>query len=310
MRGKMDCYGLSDAGKVLPVNQDQFLIADLSKSMLIHQSSLSHEDHTRLFSGSQGQLLLVADGVGKHATGKEASALAVEGLAHYVLNTMSWFFQLREDGEDDLAGELRAALGVGQERVEAAASASAEHRRMGTTLTMAYLLWPRLYVVHAGDSRCYLLRGSALEQITTDHTMAQRLMEHGALRPEEVQTSRWSRVLWNCLGGGSHDLTADVYKATLEVGDTLLLCTDGLTKAVGDEQIRRVLTREEGAESACRKLVDLANELGGTDNVTVVVARFLHGEQVRHAEAQAAAEAKAEQRANGAGARAEAPAAV
>jgi serine/threonine protein phosphatase PrpC len=82
MRGKMDCFGLTDAGKVRPMNEDQFLVADLNKSMLIHQTSLAHEDHTRLFGGSQGKLLLVADGMGGHAEGKRASTLAVQTIAN------------------------------------------------------------------------------------------------------------------------------------------------------------------------------------------------------------------------------------
>src|SRR5436305_1301278 len=102
MRGKIDCFGLTDAGKVREVNEDQFLIADLNRSMLIHQTSLAHEDHTRLFGGSQGQLLLVADGMGGHAGGQRASALTVETLTHYVLNTMPWFFRLRECNDADL----------------------------------------------------------------------------------------------------------------------------------------------------------------------------------------------------------------
>src|ERR1700730_18478995 len=102
MRGKLDCYGMTDVGKVRPVNEDQFLLADLNMSLLIHQTSLSHEDHTRLFGGSQGQLLLVADGMGGHAAGQQASSIAVQGLAHYVLNTMPWFFRLEAGGEADL----------------------------------------------------------------------------------------------------------------------------------------------------------------------------------------------------------------
>jgi protein phosphatase len=274
MRGKMDCSGLTDVGKKRPVNEDQFLIADLNKSMLIHQTSLSHEDHTRLFGGSQGKLLLVADGMGGHAEGKRASALAVRSLAHYVLNTLSWFFRLHPDHEEEFLEELKAALEECQRRIEAAAGADDEHPAMGTTLTMAYLLWPRMYVVHAGDSRCYLLRGARLEQITTDHTMAQRLVDRGALRPEEAQESRWSHVLWNCIGGGVHELTADVYRATLQLGDSLLLCTDGLNKATSDEKIFQSLRQNRPAEETCRHLVDSANAAGGPDNVTVVVAHF------------------------------------
>jgi PPM family protein phosphatase len=291
MRGKMDCFGLTDAGRVRPVNEDQFLVADLSKSLLVHQTSLSHDDHTRLFGGSQGQLLLVADGMGGHAAGQQASSLAVQGLAHYVLNTMHWFFRLEEGREADLEEELKSALEECQRRLEAAAGARPEQRGMGTTLTMAYLLWPRLYVVHAGDSRCYLLRGGRLEQITKDHTVAQKLVDAGALTAGEAQGSRWSHVLWNCVGGGSHELSPDVYKATLQMGDTLLLCTDGLTKHLDDQAIAGLLGHDRPTERTCRALVAEANAAGGSDNVTAVVAHF---RDARRAVAQAGAEAAAE----------------
>jgi PPM family protein phosphatase len=279
MRGKMDCFGLTDAGNVRPVNEDQFLIADLNKSMLIHQTSLSHEDHTRLFGGSQGKLLLVADGVGGEAGGQRASALAVETLARHVLNAMPWFSRL-DEGHPDPDEELRSALEACQHRVEAAAVRDPGRGRMGTTLTMAYLLWPRLYVVHAGDTRCYLMRGGRLEQVTTDHTVAQKLVDQGQLAPEQAEGSRWSHVLYKCVGGGQHELDPDVYKATLQVGDSLLLCSDGLTNVVSDAQVRDVLAAEGSAAEACRRLVDLAKAGGGPDNITVVVAHFRDAEEV------------------------------
>jgi protein phosphatase len=274
MRGKMDCYGLTDVGKKRQSNQDQFLFADLSRSMLVHQTSLHLDEHTRLFGGSQGMLFLVADGMGGHAAGERASTLAVDTIARYVLNTMPWFLRLREGNEDDLKEELKAAMERCQERIEDEASAHAEREGMGTTLTLAYLLWPRLYVVHAGDSRCYLLRGSRLEQITRDHTVAQQLVDQGAITPEAAEGSRWSHMLWNCIGGGSHELSPEVYKTTLAVGDTLLLCTDGLTKCLPDARLVEVLSRGQNAEVTCRQLVEEANAAGGPDNITVVVAHF------------------------------------
>src|SRR5207248_2365824 len=132
----------------------------------IHQTSLSLEDHTRLFGGSQGKLLLVADGMGGEVGGRRASTLAVETLTHYVLNTMPWFFRLHEGSDADLHEELRSALEQCQNRIEDAASVDPQRAHMGTTLTLAYLMWPRLYVVHAGDSRCYLFRGNRLHQVT------------------------------------------------------------------------------------------------------------------------------------------------
>jgi protein phosphatase len=128
-------------------------------------------------------------------------------------------------------------------------------------------------VVHAGDSRCYLLRGARLHRITRDHTIAQQLVDRGTLTAEQAAESRWSHVIWNCIGGGKHELNPDVSKATLEPGDVLMLCTDGLSKSVPDSRIAEVLAGAGVAESA-RRLVDEANAAGGSDNVTVVVARF------------------------------------
>jgi protein phosphatase len=213
--------------------------------------------------------------MGGNAAGKQASALAVQTLEYYVLNTMPWFFHLQEDQETDLQDELKSAMEACQHSLETAAAARPEQRGMGTTLTMAYLLWPRLYVVHVGDSRCYLCRLPRLMQITTDQTMAQRLVEQRVLTPEESPQSRWSHVLWSCLGGHSRQVSAEVYKVTLALGDTLLLCTDGLTGQLRDEELLRLLQQGGSAEETCRRLVAAATDAGGSDNITVVVARFL-----------------------------------
>ncbi|HYT94085.1 MAG TPA: protein phosphatase 2C domain-containing protein [Gemmataceae bacterium] len=287
MQGKIDCAGLTDPGRVRPENEDQFLIASLSKSMQVHQTSLGLDEQTRLFGASQGRLLLVADGVGGHAAGRRASALAVDSLTAYILNTMQWFFRLRQDSEDQFLDDLKAALGYCQERVNAEGERFTERRGMGTTLTMAYLCWPRMYVVHAGDSRCYLLRGGRLKQITHDHTIAQQLVEVGAIK--DPDGSPWSHVLWNVVGGGSGELTPEVDRADLTLGDSVLLCSDGLSKHVGDADIARLLGASHPSTETCRHLVDAANSAGGTDNITVVVAHF------RDAKSQQTARQAAEQ---------------
>jgi protein phosphatase len=272
MRGKMDCHGLSDVGRVRKGNEDQYLIADLNKSMQVHQTSLDLDDQTRLFGSSQGQLLLVADGLGGHAAGKRASTIAVDSLAAYVLNTMDWFLRLQEDREEDFREDLQAALEHCQARIRAEVARVPEREGMGTTLTMAYLTWPRVYVVHVGDSRCYLWRKSKLKQITRDHTLAQELVERGVL--EDAESSHWSHVLWNVIGGNSDELSPEVYKAQLALGDKLLLCTDGLTRHVPDREIGRLLGAPSTSEEICHRLVNAANDAGGSDNVTVVVAQF------------------------------------
>jgi protein phosphatase len=146
---------------------------------------------------------------------------------------------------------------------------------MGTTLTTVYIVWPRAFVVHVGDSRCYLLRAGQLKQLTSDHTMAALLAESGKMNSEEARHSPMGHALLNVLGGKSDDLSVDVHKLTLEVDDTLMLCTDGLYDMVSDEDLLDVLNSEASVESTCRRLVDLANDNGGKDNITLIVARFL-----------------------------------
>lgn len=271
-----DLFGLTDPGKVRDRNEDQFLIAELSKSLLIVQTSLAQEDHTRLFGGPPGTLLVVADGMGGVRGGKRASRLVVETVIRHVLDTMHWFFRLQQGEESDLIEELRTGLVACQKAVEAAASDHPEHERMGTTLTLAYVLWPRAYVIHAGDSRAYLFRGGELQQVTRDHTVAQRMVDQGVLTPEAAENTRWAHTLSSCISARPEALQTDIFRVALQVGDTLLLCTDGLAKPTSDAAIAGHLVRTpaDGAEAVARRLVDAANEAGGPDNITAVVGHF------------------------------------
>jgi protein phosphatase len=269
----IDCFGLTDRGHVRRLNEDQFLVADLDKSMRVSQTSLP-DDHRASLSGVyHGKLLLVADGMGGRSGGEVASGVAVESVARYALHHMPWFFQPQDGREADLEHELNAALVRCQQQVRTAAAATG-HREMGTTLTMAYLLWPRMYVVHAGDSRCYLFRNGSAHQVTRDHTVAQQLVDQGLLPPDKAETSRWGHTLVECIGGMKPDVHPAVYKVTLRPGDTVLLCTDGLSKYVTGERILEVIEDTDTAEDAARRLVEVANAAGGDDNVTVVVARI------------------------------------
>jgi PPM family protein phosphatase len=276
MRMLCDCAGATDRGRSRDSNEDQYLVADLVKSVCVKESSLPVGDYSRLFAGLPGKLLVVADGMGGHAGGRRASGLAIETLAKYVLNTMHWFFRLQENREDDLVEELKAALTECQAVIGAAAATEAGRERMGTTLTLAYVLWPRSYVIHTGDSRCYLHRGGRLKRVTRDHTMAQKLVDEGVWTPEEAAESKWNHVLWSCINNKPDSLHPDVHRFHLEAGDTLLLCTDGLNRHVADEAIAAELDRfpHKSATDVVARLVDLANEGGGSDNITVVAGHF------------------------------------
>lgn len=275
MLAQMDVFGLTDKGRQRPSNQDHFLVADLNKSMRVQGTSLHLDDQTRIYGGSQSKLLVVADGMGGEAEGERASTIAVDQLTTYVLNSLSWCFRLEEDSEHDFEEHLKDALKSCQESIHTASSGRPELRSMGTTLTMAYVVWPRAFVVHVGDSRCYLMRKGRLEQVTVDHTLANILADTGRMGREEARKSPMGHALWNAIGGRSEDLSVDVYKLSLERGDTLMLCTDGLYDMVPDEKLAVVLNASDSAEAACRNLIDLANTNGGNDNVTVIVSNFL-----------------------------------
>jgi protein phosphatase len=185
----IDCFGLTDRGRVRESNEDQFLIADLDKTMLVRQSSLADADHARMFGGGRGHLLVVADGIGGATGGQRASGLAVQTVTRFVLDIMPWFFRLRSR-EDDAVEELKEALEASRSAVAAAASAERGREKMGTTMTLAYVLWPRLFVVHAGDSRAYLYRGGRLHLITHDHTLAQKMVDEGHLHHKHSRNRR------------------------------------------------------------------------------------------------------------------------
>jgi protein phosphatase len=271
----LDCYGLNDPGKVRPTNEDQFLVAELQKSVFILQTSLPHEDCTRVVGRVQGRLLLVADGMGGRPAGARASRIAIRSVLRYILNTMPWFFRLDEQLADELRDELAAAVRESQRDIEGVVAEHPEYGGMGTTFTMAYVLPRRAYVVHAGDSRCYLFRGGTLRQLTSDHNVAQQMVRDGLLDPDQAADTAWSDLLWNVVGGRSGDLKPEVRRVALQAGDVLLLCTDGLTKHVDDAAIARTLGAGWTAEAVCRHLVGAANAAGGTDNITVVVSRIV-----------------------------------
>ncbi len=182
MLTRMDCYGITDVGRRRPTNQDHFLVADLNKSMRVHGTSLNLDDETRIYGGSQGKLLIVADGMGGEAEGERASTIAVDQVTTYVLNSLSWCFRLEEDSEHDFEDHLKEALESCQKSIQAVVGQHPEMKSMGTTMTMVYIVWPRAFVVHVGDSRCYLLRE---RQARADHHRPHDGQRPGASRRNE-----------------------------------------------------------------------------------------------------------------------------
>lgn len=265
-------FGVTDRGHVRKANEDQFLIAALLKTLQIERTSLPQPREQR--GRDQCHLFVVADGMGGHAGGSEASAIAVDSVERFVLDTLQWFAQCKGRSDDQCLSEFRNALGQANARVLAESAERPELHGMGTTLTLAYVLNDVLFVAHVGDSRCYLLRDGVLYRLTHDHTLVEAMVRRGMLSPEEAATHHWRHVVTNVVGGDSPEVQIDLHKVQLDADDRLLLCSDGLTGMVAEDTITAVLREEADPETTCRKLVALANEAGGRDNITVIVARF------------------------------------
>jgi protein phosphatase len=271
---QFDCYGLTDPGRVRGINGDQFLIADLHKTILIHGTSVDFTEHEPILGDTQGRLLMVADGGGGWTAERQASELVVQTITRYIVNMMPWLYRLDAQHEDDFTDDLKLALERSQGRLEAMAEVADTPRELGTTLTMAYTTWPRMYIVHIGNGRGYLLRRGILEQITTDHTLVQHLVDSGEWHPGDLSQSQFSEMISNGIGSEVNHMHPAVHKVGLQPGDTLLLCTDGLPKHVTDDELRMCLEAQEPAQTTCQKLIALANAGGGTDNITAIVGRF------------------------------------
>jgi len=271
---KVDARGMSHVGKVRPANEDQFLVAALHKVIEVHQTSLPDNLHQQFGSSARALLLLVADGVGGAAAGELASSTTLDAVMSYVTNSMRCFYKLDEHFSHDLLEELSNVVRQSHDTVLAKAAEQPDDAGMSTTLTMAHVLWPRAYIVQIGDSRCYHLRGSQLAQVTRDQTLVQDLVDHGALAADDAERSPFSNVLTQAIGGRDTDIQPVISKVELEQGDTLLLCTDGLTKHVKSEMIGRLLSAADSSAAACERLIAAALEGGGSDNVTTVVAQF------------------------------------
>ena len=270
---RLVCGGLSHPGKVRVNNEDHFVVAKLAKSMKILQSNLSHTGLTK-FSDEDGYLLVIADGMGGAAAGERASAVAVETIEQFTLNTLKWFFHLGGKGESVLLEELRQSVESADRSIFAEAENNYHLSGMGTTLTLGYCVGADLYVVHAGDSRAYLCREGNLEQITCDHTLVQLLVDNGMITPEAAKTHARRNVVTNVVGGPQPGVHSEIHKVRLRDGDLLLLCSDGLTEAITDAEVLDTLSHDGEPQAIARRLIDQALHHGAPDNVTVIVARY------------------------------------
>jgi serine/threonine protein phosphatase PrpC len=270
---RIDFAAISDPGKVRTNNEDHYLINRLGRTFGVVATNMppgSLPDPVDEVAYG----MVVADGMGGMAAGEKASQLAIRTGVDLVLNSGKWATRIDDLEARQLIGRMRDYFHKVDSVVIGQARNDRQLNGMGTTLTLAYIVNTDVFIVHVGDSRAYLCRQGKLEQLTRDHTMAQGLADLGAIKPEEVHRHAKRHVLTNFVGGPSSGVEPEVATLHLQDGDTLLLCSDGLTEMVEDQEITRVLANSGTSDAAAKALVDLALEAGGKDNVTVLVARI------------------------------------
>ena len=265
-------FGITDKGKVRAANEDQFLVAELSKAMRIWQTSLSEP---KLQIGEErAHLFLVADGMGGHQAGERASALAVVAIEQFTLNSFKWFFGSDSTEAKKVLAQFQSAFSQADAQIVEEAAEHPELSGMGTTVTMAFHVGAQLCVVHVGDSRAYLYRDGELHQLTQDHTLMADMVRRGFLRPDQVPGHRLRHVITNAVGGPELGVKVEARALEVQAGDRLLLCSDGLTEMVTDEAIAATLDAEPAPEACAKKLLARANEGAASDNITLLIVRF------------------------------------
>ena len=265
----IDLCGLTHVGRVRSVNEDNFLLCSLHKTMKVHATSLPDLRRLPLRHDRLGFLAVVADGLGGLARGDVASRRTIELVAQYATVCMDCFYTADPEDEALFLSHLNDAVLHSHRTLFEESKDGPEEQRMATTLTLLMTVWPRLHVVQVGDSRCYVLHDGELTRITRDQTLAQQLVDHGAMTPEEAETSPYAHVLSSAIGAEeAQPVTSSV---AFSHDDVVLLCTDGLTRHVTDREIAEELRNLRTTEASCRALLDLALERGGEDNITIVL---------------------------------------
>ncbi|MEP6905980.1 MAG: protein phosphatase 2C domain-containing protein [Gemmatimonadales bacterium] len=268
---QLDLFGITHRGKVRTKNEDHFLICTVHPQVVIHGTSLPNADALPLRGTRLATLMVVADGVGGAAAGNEAARLATEAITRYVSSTLRSYHAAGSATDEEFLAALRAAALEAHDAVLAESSARDDKRKMATTLTVAIAVWPWLYVTQVGDSRLYYHANGVLRQITRDQTVGQELVDQGVLPADKLHRSPLRNVLSRAIG--SDEALPEVTLVDVsERSCTLVLCSDGLTKHVSDDDIAAALATPRSSEQVARELLDLALSRGGTDNITIVIA--------------------------------------
>jgi serine/threonine protein phosphatase PrpC len=258
-------FARTDVGQVREHNEDNFLVADLTK----RQRGLM-EANRQTTIGPQGAVFAVCDGMGGAAAGEIASQLAVDIVCEKMIEGLDETAPVRRD---ELGRRLVRAVEAAGLRIFQEAKLDRTRRGMGTTVTAAALVDDILFLAQVGDSRGYILRGGNLVQVTRDQSLVNQLIEAGQLTEEEAETFEHNNIILQALGT-SDTVQVDLTYVDLRQGDILLLCSDGLSGMVRFDEIREILRTSSDPLDTCKALTERANQAGGHDNITVIVVHF------------------------------------
>lgn len=250
--GRVSSWARTDVGRKREKNEDNFI-----------------EDPSLMLYG-------VADGMGGHAGGETASLMAVQTIRRWIKHARVQRNIIPSEPENteypDVLTLMERAVSEASSSIFDASNRNPALHGMGTTVTLSMFLGPRIYIAHVGDSRLYRFRDGKLEQLTDDHSLVAEQVRAGFLTPEEAQFSRFRNIITRSVGF-ENEINADLFSLAVLPGDVFLVCSDGLTGMVSDEEISHVLGTQR-LNLAASHLIDLANRAGGEDNITLVLTRY------------------------------------
>ena len=262
---RVSVFGKTDLGRTREHNEDTFLVADLSTGNVSLQPEVRKHE-----IGPRGSLFMVADGMGGAAAGELASAMAADLIYRHMATAWA------TDGAPtaaQFAYRMKEAVELANTQIYGYAREHPEVRGMGTTVTAAGMFGRDLYLVQIGDSRAYLVRGTEAIQLTKDQSLMQRLVDAGELTEDEAEQSERRNIILQALGPDPR-VKVDLTHQSVRQGDTLILCSDGLSGLVRREEFATLAQEHSDPQALCAALIDLANARGGPDNITVITARF------------------------------------
>ncbi len=262
---RINCFGMSDMGRVRKNNEDNFVVCNLSTG----EVGLTPPIRSHVL-GSRGTLFMVADGMGGEASGEVASQICAATVPKRLYDNLK---SLGSVSETNFVLLLREAIEFANQIIYQKAQNTAGLKGMGTTTTAATAFGPYLFIAQVGDSRAYLIRSKQVVQLTRDQTFLNYLAEIGAELPADPDKDSRKSILTQAVGS-SENLDVKVTFTKIRDGDSILLCSDGLYNMAKKGEMESILHRKDSLPEKCKALIASANQNGGTDNITVILAEF------------------------------------